>query len=729
MSLRSSSSFMEEFSVSELLDKFNFFVPEIQREYVWGKNERNILASFCDDIIEGRNQAPNENLLQQKISKLTAEKKFSEIARLLEENNNGSPINIGFLYSYEPNYKMEHFPDSDIYKDTYLIDGQQRFTSLFLMLFYLSIKENKQKDFKQLFRYNQGLSTIAFDYRVRTLTHDFVIKLINEIKKEEDFNNLLNTTWFLDIYIKDVTIKSMVNGLNIIRKKFNEQSTDYFDFILEHIRFWHFKTEKTNQGEELYITMNSRGKQLEENETVRAKLFEQITDTEQTFWSEKWEHWQDYFWKNRNSNENADEGFNEFLKCIAGLEAYLNEDRTFVSEASQILDYHLTTNLSLDIIDAYFDAFMFLFNNENDVVESYEYAKWVDRCLKEIKLIILQNNTNWFIDYEDALQATERRRMVFIWSILYYIKKTDKEILSVGVVYRFLRIHWLRYNNYDRGVISIKDRVEETISEGLWSQCSTSEEELKHPFYIKHLSNSSLLRKFESRIWKIEDHRLNINGYQVDNINSTHLVDYSQLNDPKTLDDIYSKFIKIFPVTQRESDYSANINDVLMFYGFYGLRRTPFYYYNYDFSSWRRIVRDIDSPKKSFASFFQEFDGNNLTNLLDIKKEQYLQRLKPRFRDDESRIECDYFVDVLRLYIILCKNIWKHGRYVAYEDVWSERDALTTFERKNENQKPPYMMFYNTKGNFRGYGYSSLYSLLPNNHRDILNHLINNLND
>src|SRR5690606_23129118 len=77
--------------------------------------------------------------------------------------------------------------------------------------------------------------------------------------------------------------------------------------------FWHFKTEKTDQGEELYITMNSRGEQLADYENIKAKLFEEVEN--QLEWSEKWEVWQDFFWKRRDGGS-ADEGFNEFLRWV-----------------------------------------------------------------------------------------------------------------------------------------------------------------------------------------------------------------------------------------------------------------------------------------------------------------------------------------------------------------------------------------------------------------------------
>lgn len=720
-----STNYLKEYSVAQLLQEYNFYIPEIQREYVWGRNERDILSSFCDDIISGKNQAPDENILQQKIEKLTAEKKFSEIALLLGEKENGSPVNIGFLYSYQPNYKMDHLPDSEIYKDSYLIDGQQRFTTLFLMTFYVAIKENRRQDFLELLRFNFANSSLAFDYRVRALTHDFVLDLIDQIKTEENFLEIENNTWFLKNYLQDVTINSMVNALGIIRGKFIRQPLGFYDFILRHIRFWHFKTEKTNQGEELYITMNSRGKQLEENETVRAKLFENITDIEQSSWSTKWEDWQDFFWKNKGNNVNADIGFNEFLKCIAGLESYLQNKNQFIEEYAHIYDKYLIENLSLLTIEKYFNALQYLLKHRDLFIPNYEYAGWVDQCLFSFKEILFgtsDTQTNWFVDYEDSNKATERRRMVFVWSILLYIKQQleNPANLSISEIYRFARIYWLRFNNLDRAVASVKDRVQETLSNGLWSQRSTKEEELKHTFFLNHLKDDETLRKFESRIWKIEDHRLNLNGYQVENINSSHLIDYKELDDYLLLDKIYNNFTKLFP--NNSTDFNVLINDVLMFYGFYGNRRTPFYYYNYDFSNWRRIVRDLDSDSKSFAAFFSEYNGSNLDQLLSDKKKLFLNTMKKPISEAEKKIECDNLENTLRLYIVLCDNIWKNGRYIAYTEWENPKKHLTTFE-KNENKAIANKILYNTKGTFRGYGLNILSDFLPTNHINKLKEL------
>ena len=62
------------------------------------QDDRNILSSFCDDIIEGKNTIEDEVVFQSKIAKLTTEKKYDEITGLLANRNNGEMLNIGFLY-------------------------------------------------------------------------------------------------------------------------------------------------------------------------------------------------------------------------------------------------------------------------------------------------------------------------------------------------------------------------------------------------------------------------------------------------------------------------------------------------------------------------------------------------------------------------------------------------------------------------------------------------------
>jgi hypothetical protein len=357
---------LEELSVQQLVEKHNFVIPEIQREYVWGSNEHSILDKFFHDIKEGiREKVTGAKdlskiaVLEQMLEQAEAEDREA-IAKMLEKYK--KDMNIGFVYSYKPDYYLP----GDRGEDAFLIDGQQRFTTLFLALFYFSLKEQNKLDFVQLFRFNPKLDRVAFDYRVRSISHSFLMHLIANCNAIEDIVSVRNKTWFLSSFATDVTVKGMLSTISRLHEQFNSDEQNYYQFIKKQIKFWHFKTEETTQGEELYITMNSRGQQLAENETIRAKLFEaDEIKHNQIAWGAKWEEWQDFFWRHREKGGNADFGFNQFLRWVNVIECLANEThrtreaaekryKTLISE-NTVLDY-----VTLDDIEPYFNSLAIL---------------------------------------------------------------------------------------------------------------------------------------------------------------------------------------------------------------------------------------------------------------------------------------------------------------------------------------------------------------------------------
>lgn len=125
---------MEALSVRDILSTQDIVIPEIQREYVWGNNKQ-LLEQFIRDITTA-----------------------------------GTDINVGFLYSY--------MPEEASHSTCFLINGQQRFTTLVLILYYLSIKEKRQADFNGLLKCSG--THMSFSYRVRSTTDDFLRKLFSD---------------------------------------------------------------------------------------------------------------------------------------------------------------------------------------------------------------------------------------------------------------------------------------------------------------------------------------------------------------------------------------------------------------------------------------------------------------------------------------------------------------------------------------------------------------------
>lgn len=739
---------MKQVSVSELLKEHSLVVPEIQREYVWGRNDYDILTSFLEDIKDGyRNYKSEEDVISNPfknlLDKATDEEKVAIralIAKTKAESQTNDIMNIGFLYSYKPNYYI-----SDEGKDAYLIDGQQRFTTILLVLHYLAIKEGKLEEFKQLYRFKEAESKIAFDYRVRTLTHNFIIDLISNTSSINDLQSVKNKRWFLSNYKKDTTIKSIVGddmckgAYAIIHEQLNNAPEGLFDFVKNNIKFWHFKTEETSQGEELYITMNSRGQQLADNETIRAVLFQtEEAKTDPLKWSELWEEWQDFFWKNRSKDaSSADKGFNEFLACISGLENYLKGEKIFYSKEdferfNQINSKNILNNITLPLIETYINSLKFIETNIENFSKDYGYSMWVNNCVSEIWRIFNKEYTNWYADYDDSNRATERNRMVFIWSFLYYSRDKNLNDTSIFEFFRLLRMFYLRYRNFIRSVKSIKPTIDLISINGVFDtleheirgelddsgkiisydmeeetdgRTRTHEEILKYNFLNKYIDNISKQKQYEELIWEIEDHKFNLNGRDVGSQNICYLVDLEIEYTVLELKEIKDKLYQIFP---EEKDEYLLIQNILLYYGEYWHRVSPWYYFNYKFDNWRRIIRDRDHEnkhtRKTFRMFFYDF-VNFKGSIEDFLEEKRKNKL--------SVEDCDTFGKKLCWYNqYISDKMWSEGNYIAISN-GVDANALSdysSFDKVFEDIR----IIYNTKGNLRGGNPQKLFKLLPN---------------
>lgn len=528
-----SQNAMDERAVGALIHQFNIVVPEIQREYVWGFNRDGVFANFIADLIKSFQQSQTVvhnnayDKLQQLYNASDEEIKAYLYPILIQQQVSLSSVNIGFIYSYRPDYYLYN----DREEDVFLIDGQQRFTTLFLVLFYLALKEGRKNEFLHTFRYDWEESKMAFDYRVRSSTHDFLIDLIYYIDSVEDLLQIRDKTWFSSKYHHDTTILSSIGGKTengatvqgafaLIHEQFAAASEDYYDFILNQVTFWHFKTEETSQGEELYITMNSRGQQLVDNEEIRAFLFAQLSD-KHLYWSGRWEVWQDFFWKRRNKNNpaaNADKGFNEFLRWVQllAMTAQLNGESLEVQQheqeqIEQVLSWEErkldVKFLSLQDIENTFSAIEFLYEDLNlNIEETYPgYAgERISKMLPE----------NWLRPEEGYLKQIECFRLL---PVLEFCKKMLQEKVENKIgLFRFLRFLYNlhRDENLSKSVapqciatINLAGRMDihQDTTQLLKMQVSNTllnaEERLKQLI----LSNSDERMRLEKQFWFGED--------------------------------------------------------------------------------------------------------------------------------------------------------------------------------------------------------------------------------
>lgn len=657
----STNNVMEELSVKELMAKYNLIVPEIQREYVWGNNEFDILDVFIQDIKDGyaeylhKKDNPSKEL-QNLISLLehSPESSKDALQKAIDCMLYSQNINIGFLYSYRPDYYV--FNDRN--EDVYLIDGQQRFTTLFLILFYFANKEkNRLDEFKSIFRFDEKLEQVSFDYRVRTLTHNFIIDLISNTKGIDDLLNTTRKNWFLSNYNHDVTVKSIVGSIGekavngafpIIHKHFFNDTNSYFDYVLNNIKFWHFKTEETSQGEELYITMNSRGQQLADNENIRAKLFESQEAMENPlYWSEQWEKWQDFFWKKRNKDDHqstADNGLNEFLRWIQIIKMTESQVIDVQNDDENTLDKKAITQmikwsegqklnieyLKLSEIQSYFESMYYLFVEFNNYQEllSDNFTGYKKFNLIEPKWL---TQTNSQIDCFRLLP------------VLYYLRRTitkDSPKPNVNPITTFRIIRFFYNLRQDETVfktaatqcvnglkliqkLSIGGEISEVLD---FSDISKSILNTEEKFKLNKLKDLNSL-VFEAFFWRSED--LKINKGKI-----THLIELAEsicIDTNQQLNvDIYESLYHLYK--EQTNNYERILGDLLptdVFYAYdNGVLKNGDWHKSKDFLTFIRKIFEI--PNSDISQYLvvirKDFIKQNYTTIEDLRSESSIKR-------------------------------------------------------------------------------------------------------
>ena len=664
-------------------------VPEIQRDYVWSEDQVNgLMSSILGDY----------NKYKARTDDFKIESEDEEIIKSFKEfyRKRKYASNIGFIYAYnDEQYQGKYF----------LIDGQQRITTIYLILLVLS---NKEESLKSKFQSTYTIDgDLKLDYRVRESAHEFLKDYVSHTLKEtEDFSR--STLYFNNQYDSDKTITNILKNVKVIDNFLNSKPEikvqEFFDYIENMVEFWYFDTNVSEQGEELYIYMNARGEAMQGNENIKADLLGRLdsADLKNSF-GIKWEKWQDFFWKKRGENTNADKGFNQFLSCIAGLEYYLNSDKSNFytkgdfDKTGEIKTGDIVSVLNLEKIERYHNAIKYLFDNQQAFRESRQYSEWVSKAIETFWSLINDLTINWFADYEDDNRATERRAMVFVWSVLLFI--TQRNVPQLEEVFRLLRIYYVRYNNNIRAVSGIKNEVKLQVESGIWKETAFPDERLK--FNLLETCKVDQRESLEELIWQIEDHPLNLNGQDVRNINIGHLVDFSEVTVEK-LEIIRDKFIEVFPPNERKYH---RVKHLLLYYGAYYDESSPYYYMNLKFENWRRIIRGLGSfleeNENPFLAFFIEFKefGGTLDEFIQEKDRDRIGK------ENAQGLRGKLLWYSQRLGV----NMWHEGGAIAISK--GNPCSLPDWESK-DTYFPTEFIFYNTKGDLKGGSPKELSSLI-----------------
>lgn len=268
------------YSLGQLLnndDIDQIVIPELQRDYVWTpQNVTALLQSI------GSNYARKEKL---DLTIMDADKAVDQRSKQFltkEYERLRYNTRIGFIYAYY---------DASDNRRFYLIDGQQRITTLFLLLLAACVRQGEagiEHFRKTYFKDNRP----HLDYRVREGAHNCLVDFIDYALTEtgrtsaapgRDFKSLSPN--YYHEYDNDPTACALLANYDVITQWLAEHYADRDDiveYVENFIEFNYFDTGLSQQGERLYLYMNSRGEELSSQEhrsrTVMGRVAKLLLD-------------------------------------------------------------------------------------------------------------------------------------------------------------------------------------------------------------------------------------------------------------------------------------------------------------------------------------------------------------------------------------------------------------------------------------------------------------------
>lgn len=617
----------ETYTLAELFSgERRIIIPDLQRDYCWG-DENNTKSTgekgeLVSDFVN--------NLLTQ----------FNDY----KTKNDKERLNLGLFYGYE-------VPANHIQ----LCDGQQRLTTLYLLLGMINKKTIEQKEDSQLtegklrchlisdFEYKHDDKEPYLNYAIRETSLYFLSDLVCKffIGNTDKVENIKSADWYFEYYNLDPSIQSMLKALAKIEKLFGEDSNSSLDFLefgdwlINKVTFLYFDMENRKNGEETFVVINTTGESLSSTQNLKPLVLqEKNIKFDNTCFKDKgkgidkcWEEIETWFWRQRKGdNDTADAGFAEFLRWISIIEqvdkdAPEEEKTDSIKKLIQLVlqgkhcDFPYK-EISFEKIYKYWEALVWLEDKSNlSFAENYlspsvnkdvnnRNAIGQNDCfvlLPVLKFVYL-NITK--IDTDTTIQRNARRIYEFFKNLIRIDNVSKAVNTLVGDTIKVIDL--LK----DGDLVSLIDTSVGTSA--ISKQILTDEEKKK----LEILKNSIDREPVEVAFWKAQEH--NIWSGEILPMIEWSTDDKTQVFDLDKFNKYAEKFAEVFA-----GECDANIDNTRRALLTRELKGFPRVFrghtnkcFGWEWSDWQVLIND---NKDEFKCFFDDLlKSDTLQNMIDV---------------------------------------------------------------------------------------------------------------
>lgn len=222
-------------------------IPIIQRDYAQGR-----MASYSKKLKKKDNRKDDFILLCEEVRE-------GVVNSLKNALINDEKLVLDYIYGSKEN---------DMFNP---IDGQQRLTTLFLLHWYIAVKENKlTDDIKELLN--------KFTYETRDTSLEFCRELVLHIRPDiasisegELAKHIRNCRGYYSTYDSDPTVLAMLVMLETLHSTFRDIDVPLWA-RLQNITFWVLDLDNFGLTDDLFVKMNARGKRLSRFDVFKSDL-------------------------------------------------------------------------------------------------------------------------------------------------------------------------------------------------------------------------------------------------------------------------------------------------------------------------------------------------------------------------------------------------------------------------------------------------------------------------
>lgn len=288
----------------------------------------------------------------------------------------------------------EKFENNVSYTEYELLDGQQRITTVFLIL---ACMRDMLTDYPQ---YQNSLAGFVYQaedailqqpermriiFNIRSDVRDFVNEHIKPLHGTCDSALLKEKMQAKDV---NISIRNMANAMLVAHEFLEENKSDiigYLSYFLNKVLMIYVATEELQDAFQLFTVLNNRGVKLSSSDILKAENLKELSAADRTSWATRWEEMETYF----------GEDFDKFLSHIRTILVKKKQTTTLLKEFDEFVysnqEYDRTQKKYLprtpilrrgrdtfELLYSYYHTYQEVFDTDHSVVTGdYEITNYL----------------------------------------------------------------------------------------------------------------------------------------------------------------------------------------------------------------------------------------------------------------------------------------------------------------------------------------------------------------